>query len=103
MKAIQSAHESWDKTKRKWEGTVQRSQNNANTKDTQFERDLIQLIAKGVQLDEKNLALEKAYISQRPFTDKELTDGAARCAELKAMIASGNKKSSAVLNWCNIK
>ena len=61
MTAAKKVHSEWERKKRDFEGNIESSKINENTKGCKFEKDLILLIEEGTKQDTKFLNLEKKF------------------------------------------
>ena len=80
---VRKAHNAWDKDKRHFTATIERSKTNANTRNCRFESELATMIARGDSLDATLVALEAKHIQGLDYNDADISSATMTCAELK--------------------
>ena len=99
---LQKAHSLWDKSKRVWEGTLQKSATHENTNGCRFEALSKAAIVALDKVDSKNMEMEQKHLTGHKLTDDELKEAASRTTQLVKEIKEGNKKKTELNRWMGL-
>jgi len=96
---VRKAHNAWDRCRREFEGVIEHSSVNLNTKGCKFESDLAALIEEGNAADASIIKLEQKFICDQRFSPTEVEDVVRIGKQIKDLTRKGAKISNAMKQW----
>ena len=99
---VRKVHNAWDKTKREFQATIDRSKNHVNTKGNKLEVELAKYIEEADQYDSQLVALEQKFLSNQRFSDDEVNSMGKLSTDVKELIKKGSKIAQAIKPWFSL-